>query len=150
MAIAFKTEQIRQEWESGELDRRLKGIVLMLAGYLKTVHNYTPLTITSIFRPFDPKNPRSPHPHWRGVDIRDRDMPNGVADAGVAWCNRQWPYDKKRPALRTALRHNVGKGSHIHLQIMEDSIDPKMVAKMEAEARRFKPKPQPEGREQVT
>lgn len=121
MGIAFKTDLVREEWESGKLDKRLKGIVMMLAGYLKTVHSYTPLTITSIFRPFDSKNQRSPHPHWRGMDIRDRDMKNGEADAGVAWCNRQFPYDPKRPAMRTAIRHNVGKGDHIHLQVMDSS-----------------------------
>jgi len=121
MGIAFKTDLIREEWESGKLDKRLKGIVMMLAEYMENVYGYDPLTITSLFRPFDAKNPRSPHPHWRGVDIRDRDMPNGVADGGVGWCNWKFKYDPKRPALRTALRHNVGQGSHIHLQVMAES-----------------------------
>lgn len=68
--------------------------------------------ITSAYRPGD-KGVHGTDP-LRAVDLRSHGLD---AAAIVEKINRHWQYDSRRPKLKCALYHDVGRGAHIHLQV---------------------------------
>lgn len=56
----------------------------------------------------------------RGMDIRSSVFQNpGVVVASI---NSVWQYDPARPEMKCAIRHNVGRGDHIHLQVHPNTM----------------------------
>lgn len=51
----------------------------------------------------------------RGIDIRSYIYTNPAEIC--TYINRHWSYDPKRPEMKCAIFHDVGKGKHIHLQV---------------------------------
>mgnify|MGYP001604808787 CR=1 FL=1 len=49
----------------------------------------------------------------RGADVRSRDLPPPLREFIVSYVNKWWPY----PGHHAALKHNVGLGDHIHIQV---------------------------------
>ncbi|MEW6777857.1 MAG: hypothetical protein AB1405_16280 [Bdellovibrionota bacterium] len=58
---------------------------------------------------------RSPHEFGRAADIRTDGIPGNVIDELVEYLNRKYPYDN--PNLKCAIRHDVGGGDHVHVQV---------------------------------
>lgn len=120
--LRFKSHEVEEEWFSNNLDKRVRWIVLIVAGYC-CYHWRHVITITSIFRNYDRAQPHSPHPFWRAVDVRVHDMPEGCAEGVEAFINGSFVYDRLRPHLKVALLHTVsGKPEdlHLHFQVVEE------------------------------
>lgn len=58
---------------------------------------------------------RSPHEFGRAADIRTHGIPNDTIAQLVDYLNRKYPYDT--PKIQCAIRHDVGGGDHIHIQV---------------------------------
>ncbi|MCB0221675.1 MAG: hypothetical protein KDH09_18405 [Chrysiogenetes bacterium] len=58
---------------------------------------------------------RSPHEFGRAADIRTMGIPDEVIAELVAYINLKYPYDT--PKIQCAIRHNVGGGDHLHIQV---------------------------------
>ena len=127
--MKFKTDRIRREWESMDLPDKLRRIVVSIEQFMLAKYSYE-ITVTQILRTQEEQdniygdrenyqvNPwKSVHQFFRGIDIRNRDMtPQMIED--VLMLANQIIYDDKRPHKQTAKSHDVGKGDHIHLQVM--------------------------------
>jgi len=120
--MQFKSERITKEWNSGQLDVRLTGILLYLDWYLKTTYSID-LVITQLFRTKeeqraiygDVNTPVSVHEHWRGADIRIKDWPEGVPKDVESHLNGVYRYSVNTHH-ETAFVHDIGHGNHMHLQ----------------------------------
>jgi hypothetical protein len=109
---SFKTEDIRHQWDDIRLSFKLKTIV----GMVEVCFNKwlsKACVITSIYRPDD----KGVHGHWRGVDVRTRNILKREAKEIEKYINYVWIYDPERPELNVALFHDSGLGEHLHLQI---------------------------------
>lgn len=135
--IDYKTDRQREEMESGSVNIRLVKILqLALEWTALNYPKYDKITITDIFRTpeeqdkiylnhkdenvankYRKKKWYSVHQFWRGLDIRVNDMGKGQAELMCDFLNTIF-YDKNRPNKKTAILHDVGTGSHIHLQVM--------------------------------
>ena len=58
---------------------------------------------------------RSPHEFGRAADIRTMGIPDEVIAELVAYINLKYPYDT--PKIQCAIRHNVGGGDHLLIQV---------------------------------
>jgi len=56
------------------------------------------------------------HSYWRGIDFRDWWMKPWQKQILALYINNTYTYDKKRPKKKTLLFHNIGLGSHGHVQ----------------------------------
>jgi len=135
--IEYKSDRERLNMESGNVKQKLVNILKLGIEWASIEYpNYETFTITGVHRTqkeqddiygnnkdkkLAAKYKRKPwpsvHMYWRGLDIRTKDMPRGMAKRLTEFFN-MIRYDKKRPKKKTAILHNVGKGNHIHLQIV--------------------------------
>jgi len=69
--------------------------------------------ITSLYRIGD-TGPHGTLP-LRAIDIRSES--EKIDGNIVEFINKNWIYDEKRPLMTCALRHDVGQGMHIHIQV---------------------------------
>lgn len=122
--MKFKTARQRQEWNGGDLTPRLRSLVLFTESLLK--QHGIELTITCFMRTEKEqawlyrrrkRKPRSVHEFGRGADVRTRDWPEGLAIEIRDKVNETFRYDASRPALKSAIWHDVGAGEHLHLQV---------------------------------
>ncbi len=81
-------------------------------------YRYSKVTFTSMFRKGDPGvHGTTP---CRAADIRSwiyKDPEKIVKDI-----NEHWIYDPGRPEKKCAILHDVGRGTHIHLQVHDNTI----------------------------
>ena len=129
--LDFKTDRIRKEFESGNLNLKLVKIFKMSLEWLYINYpEYKKVVITDIFRTVEEQDELyknsskyqkkpflSVHQFWRGLDIRTNDMPNHISKNLTSFLN-MFIYDKKRQHKKTAKLHDIGNGSHIHIQVM--------------------------------
>lgn len=135
--INFKTQRQKTEWESGEVHIKLVEIIKWAMKWITFEYpEYKHITITDIIRTqaeqdkiylnhidegirekYKNKKWASVHQFGRGVDLRTFDMPDRMVFdlCKVINCIS---YDKNRPKKETAIYHDAGTGSHIHLQVM--------------------------------
>jgi hypothetical protein len=119
--IKFATAKVKEEWNSGDLDERLKVLVCAAAFYCWTEFK-KPLMITCIYRD------DGVHGDWRGVDARvsyydalKRDIVWYLSEDQAMqlekWISDHFTYDPDRE-FQTAFYHkNRGsKGWHLHFQ----------------------------------
>ena len=84
---------------------------------------YSEVVLTGGFEERDYASVHSTIP-FRGEDVRSRvyDDPQAVVDD----VNNHWTYDPARVAMKCAIYHDVGRGPHIHLQVHDNTVNPKM------------------------
>lgn len=127
--MRFKTYRQSDEWESKNLNERLRNIILCL-DYFSVAKFGKEIVITDIYRtqeeqdeiykkhPNYKKKPwKSVHQFWRGIDIRSSIFEKEEINELLFVLNRI-PYDPKRSKKKTAQVHTVGKGLHFHIQVM--------------------------------
>lgn len=124
ITLDFKDSRREMEWLGGKVNAKLIGIILWSA-WLLNQHDRT-IRITHIFRTHAEQMAiygsdsvvTSLHELWRAVDISVLGLSEErIADL-IGSGNRAFPYDKNRPQLKTFLRHDMGEGDHIHVQVM--------------------------------
>ena len=133
--LEFKTDRQREEWESGQLSKKLKWIVRVIAVASYYVFNKK-VVITDIFRTQQEnekiygwapgsrkKRPVSVHSFWRGIDLRvignKRKSHYKKAEAKtIARIGNAFLYDTKRPNKKTAVYGDQRHSNHIHLQVL--------------------------------
>lgn len=119
--MLFKTERQQQEWNSPELDPRLRGIVLAVAEFVWRNYKRSAV-ITSIWRSDaeqksiygEDVKKLSPHQFWRGIDMRTRDYTQDEITGIIAFLNKNWPRVDGKPLV---IYHDVGRGDHLHIQV---------------------------------
>ncbi len=119
--VQFKSERLLQEWNSRELDTRMRAILLALAEYIERNYNKG-LVVTSIHRTtaeqksiYGQDTTRvSPHQFWRAIDIRTWIYDANEVTGILAFLNKWWPRSDSKPL---AIYHDVGRGAHIHIQV---------------------------------
>lgn len=123
--ILCKSERIYSELL--KVDPRIRAILLDAAWFLGE-RGYS-LVVTCLLRTREEqqeifsramelgrKEPeRSPHEFGRAADIRTQGIPGEVIAELVAYLNRKYPYDT--PKMKCAIRHDVGGGDHVHVQV---------------------------------
>ena len=77
MKLRFVKPEDERLWEE-RADARLRTILAIVQMYLFVNHGIEELTITSFYRP---QNPRSVHAYFRGVDFWTEDLPPGAGQA---------------------------------------------------------------------
>lgn len=126
ITIMFGTEKL--DADLPRVDSRIKALVFEAAACL--ARQGKPLVITCLLRDratqeaiyqkamsIGAKEPiRSPHEDGRAVDISTRGLSDDVIAGLVDHLNRTFPYEGN-PRFRTAIRHDVGQGDHIHIQV---------------------------------
>lgn len=110
------------------IDSRIKALIFEAAAYLS--RRNLSLTITCLLRDravqeaiyknaqkIGAKEPaRSPHEDGRAVDISIRGLSDEVISGLVGHLNETFPYEGNS-RFKTAIRHDVGQGDHIHIQV---------------------------------
>lgn len=120
--MKFKSERIENEWRTGKLSSPLKLIIVWI-DRLAALCNFE-ITLTGIYRSQNEQEAiygpgtkkKSTHQFWRAVDLRTRDLPTWFIELLVVAVNMLYPYGKK--GKNTALYHSVGKGWHLHIQVI--------------------------------
>lgn len=127
ITVECKSPHLNAEWHDLLLvNPRLVMLSLLWADVVKR-----PLVITEIYRTeamqrrYYPTNPtsKSVHQYWRGIDISLRGVDMAVAKIKAGHFNRLYPYDVNRPSLSTFLIHDIGLGTHLHVQTMDGGAD---------------------------
>lgn len=126
ITINFKT--VALDTDLAKIDSRIKALIFEAAAYL--ARRNMSLTITCLLRDravqdaiykkavtIGAKEPaRSPHEDGRAVDISIRGLSEEVISGLVGHLNGTFPYEGN-PRFKTAIRHDVGQGDHIHIQV---------------------------------
>ena len=121
--MKFKTDRIREEWESGNINKTLVDKINIWLSWLKyRSPDYEP-TITDIYRTEqeykdiynDTDKKPGIHSYWRAVDIRTNDMPDKLAYDSAQFFN-SIPYDFKRPKMKTCIYGDDRHKDHLHIQ----------------------------------
>ncbi|MEW6775926.1 MAG: hypothetical protein AB1405_06515 [Bdellovibrionota bacterium] len=124
--ILFKDKKTAEELP--KVDLRIKGILADAAFFLGT-RGY-PCLVTCLWRSSErqaeirkkaekegKKEPvKSPHEFWRAADLSIQGIPDAVISELVSYLNEKYPYDESG-RYKTALRHDVGFGDHVHIQV---------------------------------
>ena len=120
MKINFKYSNLQEEWkELLIVNPKLVQIGLLVAD------RFGDSTITHIYRAqaqqhrFYPNEPDkiSVHQLWRGLDFSIRGISNDIQKEVVAEVNNKFIYGKD--GINTAIIHNIGAGTHLHLQTIK-------------------------------
>ncbi len=129
--ILFKEERLLKELP--KVDPRVRAILLDAAQFL-LARGYA-LIVTCLLRTrqeqecifalaqkLGRKEPeRSPHEFGRAADIRTQEIPDEVIVELVEYLNRKYPYDaltgSAQATRKCAIRHDVGSGDHVHVQV---------------------------------
>jgi len=126
ITIAFRSSVTTADLP--RIDSRIKALIFEAAAYL--ARQNCPLTITCLLRDravqesiyrkavsIGAKEPvRSPHEDGRAVDISIRGLSDEIVSGLVDHLNTAFPYEGN-PKFKTALRHDVGQGDHVHIQV---------------------------------
>jgi hypothetical protein len=118
--LEFKTQQIRAEWESGDIHPALR-VIVMFAALLRYRLTGRKTTLTSLLRTGDPQSPHCARP-CRGADLRSNDLAHLTASEWAAQIKYAVPY---LGDYSTVLLHDVGQGDHLHLQVSPTEADPR-------------------------
>lgn len=116
-SIDFARDELLAEFDTA-IDPRLRGVLLAL-GYESNRRHWPRPVVTSLMRTEDeqrrlnPRLPDGPHTDGRGADLRVTIYTTDCAVAVVAWLNAAFGDAPQR----TAIRHDVGAGDHIHVQV---------------------------------
>jgi len=110
--VICKTERIKKELFSGNLDIRLFAVLIGVCTYAWAKYGQIP-TITEIF--CDRPGINSVHEYWRGVDLVFRGLGRAEHRDIRDWINANFPYGK--PGKNTCKYHDAGTGYHLHLQV---------------------------------
>ncbi len=124
--MRFKTVRIANEWESDNLDKRLRVIVIFLDWYcLKFLKRDIQLTCihrtqkeqNAIYggNPKYQKKPwKSVHQFQRGIDIGVNAFTTEVKQILCNMLNKRFSY---KGNYKTCVWHDVGLGDHFHIQV---------------------------------
>ena len=121
--MLFASDRVELEWH-GELNVRLRTVLLYLDWFLKTQH-HVDMVLTGLLRtreeqlalyPGKVNPPTSVHEVGRGADVRTRDWPVGLAKLVETHLNKVFRYSVNTHH-ETALWHDVGAGEHLHVQV---------------------------------
>ena len=128
MKVEIDLQDARTASDFPKVDLRLRGIVADAAWFLGS-RGY-PCVVTCLWRTPQKQAAvrarakelravepvRSPHEFGRAADLSIHDIPNDVVFDLVTYLNGEYPYDDEG-RFKTALRHDVGFGDHVHLQV---------------------------------
>jgi len=122
--LRFKTDALREEWESDDIHPALR-VLVYLAAMLRYRQTGKPAFITSLLRTGDSASPHCARP-CRGADLRTNDI--------SALTAREWEAEIRAAVLymgdrHSALFHDVGQGAHLHLQVSPIEPDPRKAEK---------------------
>ena len=112
--VKFKKPQYKREYFSDKVRRDLKIAIVMIAIWLKGRFGID-LLITSVLR-----EDSETHSQGRAIDVRVRDWPEGAAGEAEEWINEHFVtgvVKRDGGPMKVAVRHDVGRGDHIHLQV---------------------------------
>ncbi len=126
LEILFKDKKTAEEFP--KVDLRIKGILADTAFFLGT-RGY-PCLVTCLWRAperqveirkkaekLGQKEPvKSPHEFWRAADLSIKGIPHEIVSELISYLNEKYPYDEGS-RYKTALRHDVGFGDHVHIQV---------------------------------
>lgn len=132
-SLIFKNDNIKKQWESQKLSKRLETIIFALSGYIW--HQFKkPLILTEIYRTQeeqdqiyanDPKYKEqkfvSPHQVWRAVDCRISDFKDDELKKIQEFLFSRFIYNTKDPRYKIVLVHNIGFGNHLHIQVSDSN-----------------------------
>lgn len=110
ITLKFKTEEVFENFCMGA-----DPMLVTIIRFINTSGSVP--TITSAYRPGDP-GVHGTLP-FRGLDLRH----NTRAYQIVKDVNSRFKYDPTRPNKRCAMVHDVGQGTHIHLQSHPNTFD---------------------------
>lgn len=126
--IRFKSEsgpeleaRLLREWQSPRLRGDLRAMVYALSGFAKESFRKD-LVVTHVFRTLDEQRDIygagtkkiSVHMLGRGVDLRDSIYTPAEAGTMLEFVKKHFDYGASHRAM---LRHDLGRGSHFHLQV---------------------------------
>ena len=124
--MKFKTDRQREEYESDKLDPKMR-MLLQMIDFYSVLKTGLEITVTEIYRTqeeqdaiyarsekYQAKPWLSVHQIWKGADIRVTDY-RGEDVANILGVLESIPYRTR--GKQTAIRHDVGKGDHIHIQV---------------------------------
>lgn len=126
VVISFKTAALNPDL--AKIDSRIKALIFEAAVWLARLN--LSLTITCLLRDratqeaifqkarsIGAREPiRSPHEDGRAVDISIKGFSEEIITGLVDHLNETFPYEGNR-LYKTAIRHDVGQGDHIHIQV---------------------------------
>ena len=120
MAIDFKDDDCKKEFNDDRLDCRIRTIIFALAGFVEFTFGKD-ITITSVWRPHTTDS--GVHEAWRAVDVRSIYFTDDEIKAILAFLNSFF-YGKSSAGqdLQTAICHDVGQGIHIHAQVSSSNF----------------------------
>lgn len=105
--MTFKHDVLKTQFEL--IDQRLRAILLELDWYTQRWFNKE-IVITSLLRD------KGIHKYGRGGDVRSSMFKYDEKIRILTHLNT-YIYDIARPQYRTVLLHNVGLGTHFHIQV---------------------------------
>ena len=109
--IRFKEPAMMSQFN--EISPKLRAIICEIAWYSQYKFGKV-LIITSLIRQ---DNKKSVHYYGRGGDLRVWHYTALQIQQIVNYVNRNYPYSRYRPWLKTCVYHDVGKGPHLHVQV---------------------------------
>lgn len=111
VAMQFKTVELSDQWYfSDQLQQKTKDVAESVDQYVTVWYNHkNGIVITELVRPYDSGLGMS-HPEGRAFDMRIWDLSERQIGALVRWINKAF-------VGVTAIRHDVGLGDHIHVQV---------------------------------
>lgn len=125
--MRFKTNRIEKEWNSEQLDFRVRIIALALDWYCRKYVNKRGIILTDILRldseqdeiyKNDPaykiKPWRSTHQDWRAIDTGVNAYSEMQRQKMCNFVNKYFNYSGSHSCC---VYHNVGRGWHFHLQV---------------------------------
>ena len=112
------------KWEHfGEIVPKLGKVFFDVVNYLSHA-GFKDIVITSIIRP--KKDDSGVHEAKRAIDISCT-FPDEVGDDMMYWINLHYPYDRKRPQMKTIIRHVTDSYGapvkHYHMQCTREVLD---------------------------
>ena len=127
--MEFKHLRLIAEFD--RVKKRLQIIVYALDAYVK--HRYKKeIMVTSIFRTQEEQDEiyghlagykespwKSVHQYWRGVDVRLSNFSKEEIKDILMFLNKSFEYTGR---YETAIKHDIGYGSHIHIQVDMDGV----------------------------
>ena len=124
-SISFKSGNERAEFYDDRLNFHVYVMTIWLSKQIKEKYNKDIwIIVTEVFRTREEQRriygenteDVSPHEWWNAVDISVRNLIHvGIdPDELVELVNKHWIYGHGK--YKCAIRHDVGKGDHIHLQ----------------------------------
>lgn len=123
-ALAFKDpRRLLTEWLG--MEPKLQEVVWYMLEH--TWPTAIPAMVTSIWRSKGENEAAGAkttihctRPH-RAIDFSLRGLSGTDIDRVKKMINKQWRYDTTRPKIKVAYVHDAGSGTHLHIQVHEDT-----------------------------